>query len=86
MFALVAELSPLRQVVRALVEDIHLTISSVGAHDVLFNRFANSDCFDEFLDIGERISPFIRGYDFDDARLHAVRVDCCHLFVGKVSM
>lgn len=68
------------------MEDVDLTIGSVGAHDVLLDGLANPYCFDEFLDVGERFSPFVRRYDFDDARLHAIRVDGSHLCADKVSM
>lgn len=47
MFALVAKLSPLRQIVGSLVEDVDLAVGTVGSHYILLDRLSNSDWLDK---------------------------------------
>ncbi len=55
MLALVAELSPLGQVVGPLMEDVDLAVGAIGTHNILLDRFADADLFDEVVQLGERI-------------------------------
>lgn len=86
MFALVAELPPLRQVIGSLVEDVDLTIGTVGAHDILFDRLSNSNRFDELAEILERVLPVVWRDDLENAGLHSVRINSFHLQRNGVSM
>lgn len=80
MLALVAELAPLGEVVGSLVEDVDLSVGSIRTHDVLLDGIPHSDCLDKLVEGGERILPFLRRNDFDNARLHSILVDLFHLY------
>ena len=43
MFTLITELSPLREVVGSLVENVDLSIRSIGAHYFLLDRLSDGD-------------------------------------------
>lgn len=86
MFALVAKLPPLRQVVGSLMKDVDLAVGTVGSHYVLLDRLSNSNWFDELAQIWERVLPFVWRYDLDDAGLHTVGIDGSHLQRDDVSM
>lgn len=86
MFALVAELPPLWQVIGSLVEDVDLTIGTVGAHDILLDRLSNSDRFDELAKIRERALPVVWRDDLDNAGLHSIGINSFHLQRNGVSM
>lgn len=49
------------------MEDVDLTISSVGAHDVLLDRLADANLLDKLIEVWERLLPFRRRNDFDNS-------------------
>lgn len=79
MLALIAELSPLRDVVRSAVEDVDLTVGAIGSHDILFDRFSDPDLFDQVVQWRLFVLPFLGGDNLNDSRLHAVTVYFFHL-------
>lgn len=79
MLALVTQLSPLGNVVGSLVENVHLAVGTVGTHYILLDGFADSNLFDEIVEVGKRVLPLARRNYFDNARLHAVAINCSHL-------
>jgi len=78
MLTLVAKLSPLREVVGALVKDVDLAIRSIGPHYVLLDRLANSDLLDQVVHGRQRLLPLLGRNDLDDAGFHTVPVDLFH--------
>ena len=79
MLALIAQLSPLWQIVGTLMEDIDLAISTIGAHDILFDRFLDLHLLDQFVEGRQGVFPFLRWDNLDNSRFHAIGVDFRHL-------
>lgn len=80
MLALFTQFPPLRHIVRSSVEDVDLSVGTVGAHDILLDRFANSDMFNEVVEGRLLLLPFFWGDDLDNAGFHAIVVDLVHLY------
>lgn len=57
MFAGLADLSPLRQIVRLLLLHVHLAVDTRGAVDVLNNWVLDLDVSDLVVQRGEGIDP-----------------------------
>lgn len=79
MLAFLAKLAPLWYVVRSTVKDIDLSICAIRAHNVLLDRFANSDLLDKIVERGLSVLPFCRRNDLNNAGLHTVAVNLGHL-------
>lgn len=65
------------------MEDVDLAVCAVGPHDVLLDWFADSDLLYEIVKGGLRIPPLIWRDHLDNARLHSIAVDFCHLSKSK---
>lgn len=85
MFTLVTELPPLGQVVGSLVEDVYLSISTIGPHDLLSNGFADPDLLHQVSERRKLVLPLLWRYYLDDAGFHSVGIDLLHLVITQVS-
>lgn len=67
MFALLAQLTPLWEIVRSLVQDISLSICTVCSHDVLLDWFFDSDRLDCLIEGWKLRAPFSGRDNFNNA-------------------
>jgi len=66
------------------MHEICLTICAACTHDILLYRLLHSDCLDSFIEAGLGGDPLRRGYNFDNAAFHSVRIDTTPITVSTV--
>lgn len=64
------------------MHEICLPICTACTHDILLDRLLHSDRLDSFIEAGLGGNPFGRGYDFDNAAFHSVRIDTTPITVS----